>query len=123
MFFKQTTDCFYDFNLFFYIFWYSPANVDASVSFRKWEESKTGDWMTKVLNHVEDSKEDAKKDGVVVPLTVKDYTMKTRYSTPDYVDDLDDDDDDFDADDLYDEESGEDNLDYESDDDSGNEDS
>ena len=79
--------------------------------------------MTKVLNHVEDSKEDAKKDGVVVPLTVKDYTMKTRYSTPDYVDDLDDDDDDFDADDLYDEESGEDNLDYESDDDSGNEDS
>ena len=79
--------------------------------------------MTKVLNHVEDSKEDAKKDGVTVPLTVKDYTMKTRYSTPDVVDDLNDSDDDFDADDLYDEESGEDNLDYESNDDSGNEDS
>lgn len=58
----------------------SPANVDASVSFRKWKESKSPDdeeYAKIVKRQVEASKFDAAKDKVVVPETVEDYCIKS----------------------------------------------
>ena len=47
--------------------------MDASVSYRKWKESQSGDYLSKIVNIVEDSKKEAEKDGVVVPTTIKEY--------------------------------------------------
>jgi len=92
---------------------YSPANVDASVMFRRWKDSKDKDkeYENIILRQVQASKVDADKDGVVVPLTMEEYCKKAKplWSAQDSIE-MDDfyDDDCYDMDDDYDEESEED---------------
>ncbi|XP_076816665.1 ubiquitin-conjugating enzyme E2 R2-like isoform X2 [Clavelina lepadiformis] len=108
---------------------YSPANVDASVMYRRWKESKGRDkeYEEIIRKQVEDSRKDAEKDGVVVPLTVSEYCIKTRLSSKDSnasqdITDIfydDGDDDDYGLNDEYDyDDEEDDNEDY-GDDDSG----
>ncbi|KAH7727601.1 ubiquitin conjugating enzyme protein 3 [Aphelenchoides avenae] len=75
----------------------SPANVDASVMYRKWKESKGKDeeYATIVKRQVEETKKEADKDGVVVPQTLEEYCLKTRKEADDAQDALNMLDDDF----------------------------
>jgi len=59
---------------------FSPANVDASVMFRRWKESsgKDNDYERIVKKQVVDTGEDAKRDGVVVPTTIDEYIIKAK---------------------------------------------
>uniref|UniRef100_A0AC35UCK3 UBIQUITIN_CONJUGAT_2 domain-containing protein n=1 Tax=Rhabditophanes sp. KR3021 TaxID=114890 RepID=A0AC35UCK3_9BILA len=63
----------------------SPANVDASVMYKKWKESKGKDeeYVKIIKKQVELSKVDADKAGVIVPLTVEDYIVKNKVHAPD----------------------------------------
>jgi len=53
----------------------SPANVDASVSYRKWKDSNEteGEYATIIKQQVEESKIEAAKDNVVVPETTEEF--------------------------------------------------
>jgi len=96
---------------------FSPANVDASVMFRRWKESKGKDkeYEHIIRRQVQASRSDAERDGVSVPTTMEEYCMKTKPSqhaggggvqdTIDMDDLYDDDDDcyDIDDDDMEDE--------------------
>jgi ubiquitin-conjugating enzyme E2 R len=99
----------------------SPANVDASVMYRRWKESKGKDkeYENIIRKQVELSKVEAERDGVVVPITLEDYIVKAKspennLELTDYYDDdydLDNDDDDGDEGDEtpnehYDDDSG-----------------
>lgn len=97
---------------------FSPANVDASVMFRKWRESKgkESEYEKIVKKQVQRSKLEAEKENIKVPTTVDEYCVKSRPSRSepedltdfyddDYADDVDDDDDDDDCMD-YSEDSG-----------------
>ncbi|KAJ7365880.1 Ubiquitin-conjugating enzyme subunit [Desmophyllum pertusum] len=97
---------------------FSPANVDASVMFRKWRDTKgkDGDYERIVKKQVQRSKVEAEKENIKVPTTVDEYCVKSRPSRSepedltdfyddDYADDVDDDDDDDDCMD-YSEDSG-----------------
>eukprot|EP00118_Oscarella_pearsei_P003377 m.14070 g.14070 ORF g.14070 m.14070 type:complete len:249 (+) comp25476_c0_seq2:64-810(+) len=83
----------------------SPANVDASVMYRKWKDKKDNQYEKIVRTQVEGTRHDAAKDGVTVPCTLEDYCIKTRpesltmlsedlldYYDDDYEDDEDEDD-------------------------------
>ncbi|CDQ73449.1 unnamed protein product [Oncorhynchus mykiss] len=102
----------------------SPANVDASVMYRKWRDSKGKDReFTEIIRkQVHATKADAERDGVKVPTTLAEYCVRTRCPPPDegsnlFYDDYYDDEDLEDED----EEDGEDCC-YDEDD-SGTEDS
>merc|ERR1719317_375759 len=58
----------------------SPANVDASVMYRKWKESdgKETEYANIIKNQVEESKKEAALDGVEVPTTVEDYCISDK---------------------------------------------
>jgi ubiquitin-conjugating enzyme E2 R len=97
----------------------SPANVDASVMYRRWKESKGKDkeYENIIKKQVALSKTEAEKDGVVVPITLEDYIVKAKppesnLELTDFYDDdydLDNDDDEGDDDtpnDHYDDDSG-----------------
>ncbi|KAI6179412.1 Ubiquitin conjugating enzyme [Aphelenchoides besseyi] len=96
----------------------SPANVDASVSYRKWKENgeKEDEYVKVIRKQVEASKLEAAKDGVTVPETVEDYCIKAKPKNQhddidmcdfDYYDDYEDPDSDDDEDfDPNDEDSG-----------------
>lgn len=62
---------------------YSPANVDASVMFRKWRDSVNGDkdkdYERIIKKQVNQTKEEAKKDGVIVPTTLEDYCISAAH--------------------------------------------
>mgnify|MGYP001325407754 CR=1 FL=1 len=76
----------------------SPANVDASVSYRNWREGKADDYEKTVKQQVERSKVQADKDGVVVPMTTDEYVVRHQVSQQSTNSDLwmdDNDDDDF----------------------------
>jgi len=95
---------------------YSPANVDASVMFRRWKDSKGKDkeYENIIRKQVQASHADAEKDAVVVPLTMEEYCMKAKPLRPaqDSIE-MDDfyDDDCYDMDDEEEEsQSGEDDL-------------
>lgn len=103
----------------------SPANVDASVMYMRWLNSKGQDkeYENVVRKQAEASKIAAEKEGIFVPTTIEDYCIKTSVESVDKSElndyDLFDCGSDFesaDSDDLYDESSFEDN------DDSGNSD-
>jgi len=109
---------------------YSPANVDASVMFRRWKDSKDKDkeYENIIKRQVQASKIDAEKDGVVVPVTMEEYCMKAKkpsWSAQDSIE-MDDfyDDDCYDMDNDYSDEeslSGDDVSEKEiNDEDSGN---
>jgi len=66
----------------------SPANVDASVMYRKWKEGKDDEYMKIVKKQVEASKTEAAKDGVKVPETVEEYCVKSNPSKAQH-DDID----------------------------------
>uniref|UniRef100_A0A1A7Z408 E2 ubiquitin-conjugating enzyme n=1 Tax=Iconisemion striatum TaxID=60296 RepID=A0A1A7Z408_9TELE len=88
---------------------FSPANVDASVMYRKWRESKGKDreYIEIIRKQVMATKADAERDGVKVPVTLDEYCVRTQVPPTDdgsnllyddYYDDeeLDEDDDDDD---------------------------
>ncbi|GLH08645.1 Ubiquitin-conjugating enzyme E2 C [Gryllus bimaculatus] len=107
---------------------FSPANVDASVMFRRWRDSKGKDkeYENIIRKQVSAARLEAEKDGVVVPLTLEDYCIKTKVKPPEhnvdmtdfYDDDYDLDDDDDDDNEGEGAESGD--GEYEDGDDSGN---
>ncbi|XP_070817668.1 cell division cycle 34 homolog a [Chaetodon auriga] len=88
---------------------FSPANVDASVMYRKWRDSKGKDreYIEIIRKQVLATKADAERDGVKVPVTLDEYCVRTQVPPTDdgsnllyddYYDDeeLEDDDDDED---------------------------
>lgn len=105
---------------------FSPANVDASVMYRRWKDSKGKDkeYENIIKKQVTASKPEAEKDNVVVPLTMEEYCIKPKKkpSVPDNYDMTDFYDDDYDIDDDYDddEEEDEDQEAADDTDDSGN---
>ncbi|XP_039759214.1 ubiquitin-conjugating enzyme E2 R2 isoform X1 [Pararge aegeria] len=62
---------------------YSPANVDASVMYRRWRDSKGKDkeYENIIRKQAQVARVDAEKEGIVVPLTLEDYCIKTVKST------------------------------------------
>nr|CAD2179737.1 unnamed protein product [Meloidogyne enterolobii] len=56
----------------------SPANVDASVSYRKYKENGNKEFPDIIKKMVEKSKAEAAKDGVKVPETEEEYVIKAR---------------------------------------------
>lgn len=54
----------------------SPANVDASVAYRKWKEGKDDLYQKRVAATVEESKAVALDEGVDVPTTIEDYVLQ-----------------------------------------------
>ncbi|CAK6955429.1 hypothetical protein FQN60_013322%2C partial [Scomber scombrus] len=95
---------------------FSPANVDASVMYRKWRDSKGKDreYIEIIRKQVLATKADAERDGVKVPITLDEYCVRTQVPPTDdgsnllyddYYDDedLEDDDEDDDEDCCYDE--------------------
>merc|ERR1711992_243332 len=96
---------------------FSPANVDASVMYRRWKESKGKDkeYENIIRKQVSASVSEAAKDQVVVPLTMEEYCIKPKKkpSTSDnidmtdfYDDDYDDDEEDCEAEDTDDSGNG-----------------
>lgn len=100
---------------------FSPANVDASVMYRRWKESRGKDkeYENIIKKQVLASRAEAEKDNVVVPTTIEEYCIKVKPRAPteaetdmtdfyddDYGDDMDDDEDE-----EEDEEYNEDNED------------
>uniref|UniRef100_A0A3P9J7W7 E2 ubiquitin-conjugating enzyme n=1 Tax=Oryzias latipes TaxID=8090 RepID=A0A3P9J7W7_ORYLA len=95
---------------------FSPANVDASVMYRKWRDSKGKDreYIEIIRKQVQVTKAEAERDGVKVPVTLDEYCVRTRVTTTDdgsnllyddYYDDeeLEEDDEDENEDFCYDE--------------------
>lgn len=64
----------------------SPANVDASVSYRAWKEGKSMDYKHIVERQVARSRILAEEDGVRIPMTVEDYVIKHQVSRQPSVD-------------------------------------
>ncbi|NXU37676.1 UB2R1 enzyme, partial [Drymodes brunneopygia] len=99
---------------------FSPANVDASVMYRKWKESKGKDreYTDIIRKQVLGTKVDAERDGVKVPTTLAEYCVKTKTPAPDEGSDL------F-YDDYYEDDDMEEEAEscYGDEDDSGNEES
>ncbi|PAA50273.1 hypothetical protein BOX15_Mlig011027g1 [Macrostomum lignano] len=54
----------------------SPANVDASVMYRKWKDGANTEYFDIVRRQVEVTKQEAVADGVTVPTRVEDYVAK-----------------------------------------------
>ncbi|XP_074062069.1 ubiquitin-conjugating enzyme E2 R2 isoform X2 [Macrotis lagotis] len=102
---------------------FSPANVDASVMFRKWRDSKGKDkeYAEIIRKQVLATKAEAEKDGVKVPTTLAEYCIKTKVPSNDNSSDLLY--DDLYDDDIDDEDEEEEDADCYDDDDSGNEES
>merc|ERR1719507_2888515 len=96
---------------------YSPANVDASVMFRRWKDSKGKDkeYENIIRKQVSASYAEATKDQVVVPLTMEEYCIKakSRPAASDNIDMTDFYDDDYDIDDDEDDEDEEEGEDSE----------
>jgi len=100
---------------------FSPANVDASVMYRRWKDSRGADkeYENIIRKQVAGSRAEAEKDNVVVPLTLEDYCIKskppvTETDMNDFYDDC------YDMDDIEDSDEEEDAEEAGSDD-SGNE--
>lgn len=62
----------------------SPANVDASVAFRKWKEGISSDYERRVRAEVANSKRQAEEDGVKIPLTMDEYIVQHKPPAPEY---------------------------------------
>ncbi|XP_054714318.1 ubiquitin-conjugating enzyme E2 R2-like [Uloborus diversus] len=93
---------------------FSPANVDASVMYRRWKDSKGKDmeYENIIRKQVLATRSEAEKDNVTVPTTLEEYCIKhkvkpkeretdmTDFYDDDYGDDMED--DDAEADDIHD---------------------
>jgi len=95
---------------------FSPANVDASVMYRRWKDSKGKDkeYEHIIRKQVQASRLDAEREGVVIPTTMEEYCRKVK--NPDQLVQ-----ENIDMDDLYDDDYdlGDDCDDDEDDDDCG----
>merc|ERR1719223_1998997 len=90
---------------------FSPANVDASVMYRKFKESggSEDEFKTIIVEQVKKSQKDAERDGVKIPTTLDEYCIKMA-PEKDTVEEIesenfwydDDDDDEMDSDDFED---------------------
>lgn len=60
----------------------SPANVDASIMYRRWKEQGDQEYEKIVREQVEASKLEAEKDGVKVPTTIQEYCVKKSPVSP-----------------------------------------
>ncbi|XP_060037414.1 ubiquitin-conjugating enzyme E2 R1 isoform X2 [Erinaceus europaeus] len=69
---------------------FSPANVDASVMYRKWKESQGRDqeYTDIIRKQVLGTKVDAERDGVKVPTTLAEYCVQTKAPAVDEAADL-----------------------------------
>ncbi|XP_044027128.1 ubiquitin-conjugating enzyme E2 R2 [Siniperca chuatsi] len=69
---------------------FSPANVDASVMFRKWRDSKGKDkeYAEIIRKQVMSTAAEAERDGVKVPTTLAEYCVQTRVPSQDSSSDL-----------------------------------
>uniref|UniRef100_A0A3Q2YY79 Ubiquitin-conjugating enzyme E2R 2 n=1 Tax=Hippocampus comes TaxID=109280 RepID=A0A3Q2YY79_HIPCM len=69
---------------------FSPANVDASVMFRRWRDSKGKDkeYAEIIRKQVMSTAADADRDGVKVPTTLAEYCVQTRVPSQDSSSDL-----------------------------------
>ncbi|KAL0966407.1 hypothetical protein UPYG_G00294960 [Umbra pygmaea] len=83
---------------------FSPANVDASVMYRKWRDSKGKDreYAEIIRKQVLATKAEAERDGVKVPTTLAEYCIRTRAPPPDEGSDLFYDDEYYDDEDIED---------------------
>lgn len=81
---------------------FSAANVDASVKYRRWRESRGKDKEYEVVirREIEESRREAEKDGIKVPSTLEEYCQQYRPVVPsdshsdfDLFDDYDENDD------------------------------
>ncbi|XP_077573795.1 ubiquitin-conjugating enzyme E2 R2-like [Stigmatopora nigra] len=64
---------------------FSPANVDASVMYRRWRESKGEDqeYIEIIRKQVQATKSEADLDGVKVPVTLEEYCIRTKVPATD----------------------------------------
>lgn len=71
---------------------YSPANVDASVMYRKWRESsgKDKEYENIIKRQVAASRLEAEKDNVIVPTTLEEYCIQHKSKQNQDMDDLND---------------------------------
>lgn len=69
---------------------FSPANVDASVMFRKWRDSKgkEKEYAEIIRKQVLSTAAEAERDGVKVPRTLAEYCIQTRVPSQDSSSDL-----------------------------------
>jgi len=91
---------------------FSPANVDASVMYRKFKESggSEDEYKTIIVEQVKKSQKDAERDGVKIPTTLDEYCIKMapekdtveEIESENFWYDDDDDDDEMDSDDFED---------------------
>lgn len=99
---------------------FSPANVDASVMYRKWKDSKGKDkeYENIIRKQVQATKSEAEKDGVQVPTTLAEYCVTAKPKQSESAVDMGD----FYDDDYMEDEEDEDEDDcvYDDADDSGN---
>jgi ubiquitin-conjugating enzyme E2 R len=84
----------------------SPANVDASVMYRKYKDHGDQEYATIVRKQVENTKKEADKDKVVVPLTLEEYVIKAKPKPYEEEHDLEIDEDYYDYGDESDDEAG-----------------
>ena len=57
---------------------FSPANVDASVMYRKWCNKEDDRYAKIIRKQVENSKRDAEMDGISIPQSVEEYLQEER---------------------------------------------
>lgn len=62
---------------------YSPANVDASVMYRRWRDSqgKDNEYPNIIRKQALAANAEAKKEGIIVPMTLEDYCIKPTRKT------------------------------------------
>lgn len=63
---------------------YSPANVDASVMYRRWRDShgKDNEYPNIIRRQAQAAKAEAEKEGIIVPLTLEEYCIKSKTKPP-----------------------------------------
>lgn len=59
---------------------FSPANVDASVMYRRWRDSqgKDNEYPNIIRKQAQAAKAEAEKEGIVVPTTLEEYCIKSK---------------------------------------------
>lgn len=57
----------------------SPANVDASIMYRRYQEKGDKEYERLVKEQVEASKADAARDGVTIPTTIDEYCVSRKH--------------------------------------------
>eukprot|EP00045_Choanoeca_perplexa_P017540 m.256364 g.256364 ORF g.256364 m.256364 type:complete len:232 (-) comp17564_c0_seq2:1380-2075(-) len=98
----------------------SPANVDASVAYRKWKNGEDSTYEARIRSEVKASRKSAEEDGLHIPMTMEEYlnssvSKPSMDASPDQPED-EDYYDDSDIDQMY-EEGSDGDFEYEEDED------